>query len=61
MLDIIFLSLAFTTTIGAHSISQEVGGLLLYGFPEENYLCFLSLVIIAVHAILSDNILDRIA
>ena len=29
---------------------------LLYGFPEENYLCLLSLVIIDVHVILSDNI-----
>ena len=28
----------------------------LYGFPEENYLCLLSLVIIVVHVILSDKI-----
>ena len=33
---------------------------LLYGFPEENSLCLFSLVIIAVHVILSDNILDHI-
>ena len=29
----------------------------LYGFPEENSLCLLSLVFIAVHVILSDKIL----
>ena len=30
---------------------------LLYGFPEENSLCLLSLVFIDVHVILSDEIL----
>ena len=30
---------------------------LLYGFPEENSLCLLSLVFIIVHVILSNNIL----
>ena len=35
-------------------------GFLLYGFPEENYLCLLSLVIIGVHVILLDKILDHI-
>ena len=35
-------------------------GFVLYGFPEENSLCILSLVIIVVHVILSDNILDHI-
>ena len=34
---------------------------LLYGFPEENSLCLLSLVIFVVHVILSDKILDHIA
>ena len=48
---------SFTTAIGAHSISEELRGFLLYGFPEENYLCLLSLVFIAMHVILSDNIL----
>ena len=35
----------FTATIGAHSISEEVVGFFLYGFPEDKYLCLLSLVI----------------
>ena len=52
-----FLSLGFTAAIGTHSISKEVSGFLLYGFHEENYFCLLSLVIIVVHLILSDNIL----
>jgi len=34
---------------------------ILYGFPEENYLCLLSLVIFAVHVILLDKILNHIA
>ena len=33
---------------------------LLYGFCEEKYLCLLSLVIIDVHVILLDKILDHI-
>ena len=45
--------LGFTTAIGAHSISKEVEGFLLYGFLEENSLCLLSLVFIVVHVILS--------
>ena len=52
--------LGFTFAIGAHSISKEVAGFLLYGFPKENYLCFLFLLIIAVYVILSDKILDHI-
>ena len=52
--------LGFTFAIGAHSISEEVVGFPLYGFPEENSLCLLSLVIIVVHVILSDKILDQI-
>ena len=55
--EIIFLSLGFTATIGAHSISEEVVGFFLYGFPEENSLCLLPLVIIVVHVILLDKIL----
>ena len=54
------LSLGFTAAIGAHSISKEVAGFLLYGFLEENSSCLLSLVIIVVHVILSYNILDHI-
>ena len=40
---------------------RKLRGFLLYGFPEENSLCLLSLVIFGVHVILSDKILDRIA
>ena len=36
---------------------SKLYGLLLYGFLEENYLCLLSLVFIAMHVILSDKIL----
>ena len=35
----------FTAAIGAHYISEEVAGFLVYGFPEDKYLCLLSLVI----------------
>ena len=52
--------LGFTFVIGAHSISEEVAGFLLYDFHEENSLCLLSLVIIVVHVILSDKILGQI-
>ena len=57
LLEIIFMFLGFTAAIGAHSISEEFAGFFLYGFPEENSLCLLSLVIIVVHVILSDKIL----
>ena len=40
---------------------RKLRGFLLYGFPEENYLCLLSLVIFVVHVILSYNILGHIA
>ena len=53
--EIILLFSSFT--FGTDSISEEVGGFLLYGFPEENSLCLLSLVLclcfIPVHVILS--------
>ena len=39
---------------------RKLRGFLLYGFPEENSLCLLSLVVIVVNAILSDKILDHI-
>ena len=52
-----FLSLGFTTAIGSHSISKEVAGFSPLWFPQGNILCLLSLVIIAVHVILSDKIL----
>ena len=39
---------------------RNLWGFLLYVFPKENSLCLLSLVIFAMHAILSDKILDHI-
>ena len=39
---------------------RKLRGFLLNGFPEENSLCLLSLVIFVVHVILSDKILDHI-
>ena len=39
---------------------RKLRGFLLYGFPEEKSLFFLSLVITVVHVILSDKILDHI-
>ena len=35
----------------------KLAGFLLYGFPEENSLCILTLVFIVVHVILLDKIL----
>ena len=58
LFEIIFVFLGFTFSIGAHSISEEVVGFILYGFPKENSLCLLSLVIIDVHFILSNKILE---
>ena len=55
-----FLSLIFTTTIGGHSISKEVVGFSPLWFPQGKYVCLLSLVIVVVHVILLDNILDHI-
>ena len=49
--------LGFTFAIGAHSISEEVAGFSPLWFPRGKSLCLLSLVIIVVHVILSDNIL----
>ena len=39
-------------TFGVDSLTK-LRGFLLYAFPKENSLCLLSLVFIAVHAILS--------
>ena len=39
---------------------RKLQGFLLYGFSEEKSVCLLSLVIIVVHVILSDKILDHI-
>ena len=52
--------LGFTFAIGAHLSLRKLRGFLLYGFPKENSLCLLSLVIIVLHIILSDKILDHI-
>ena len=38
---------------------RKLRGFILYGFPEENSLCLLSFVIIIVHVILSDKILNN--
>ena len=45
MLEIILLSLGFIAAIGSHSISEEVAGFSPLWFPQEKYLCLLSLVI----------------
>ena len=39
---------------------RKLRGFLLYGFREENSFCLLSLVIIVVHVIISDKILDHV-
>ena len=52
-----FMSLGFTATIGAHSISEEVARFSPLWFPRGKSLFLLSLVIIVVHVILSDKIL----
>ena len=59
MSKIIFILLGFTFATGAHSISEEVAGFSPLWFPRGKYLCILSLVIIVVHVILSDKILDH--
>ena len=53
-----FVSLGFTFSIGAHSISEEVVGIYPLRFPRGKL--FVSLVIIVLHVILSDKILDHI-
>ena len=55
------MSLGFTIAIGAHSISDEVTGFSPLWFPQGKHFCLLYLVIIVVHVILSDKILDHIA
>ena len=50
----------FNFDIGAHSISEEVVGFSPLWFPRGKYLCLLCLVIIVVHVILSNKILDHI-
>ena len=50
----------FAFAIRDRSISEELQDFLLYGFPKENSLCLLSLVIIVLHVILSDKILNHI-
>ena len=51
------MSLGFAAAIGAHSISEEVVGFSTLWFPRGKSLCLLSLVIIYLHVILSNNIL----
>ena len=45
LLETIFMFWGFTAAIGAHSISEDAARFFLYGFPEDKYLCLLSLVI----------------
>ena len=39
---------------------RKLQGFLLYGFPKKKYLCLFSIVIIDVHVIPLDKILDHI-
>ena len=57
---IIFILFGFTFVIGGHSISEEFMGFSPLWFPRGKSLCLLFLVIIVVHVILSDKILDHI-
>ena len=52
------MSLALTATIGAHSISEEVARFSPLWFHPRKF--FVSLVIIVVHVILLDKILNHI-
>ena len=52
-----FLSLGLLLPLVLILSLRKLQGFLLYGFPEENSLCLLSLVFIAVHVILLDKIL----
>ena len=52
--------LGFTFALGAHSISEEVAGFSSLWFPRGKSMCLLYLVLIFVHVILSDKILDHI-
>ena len=60
MFKIISILLGFTFATGSNSISKEVAGFSPLWFPQGKCLCLLSLVIIVVHVILSNNILDHI-
>ena len=44
LLEIIFMFLGFTTSIGAHYISEEVVGFSPLWFPQGKNLCSLSLM-----------------
>ena len=61
LMEIIFMFLVFTFAMVLILSLRKLWGFLLYGFPKENSLCLLSLVIIAMHVILSYKILDHIA
>ena len=52
--------LGFTFAIGAQSIFEEVEGFSPLWFPRGKTLCLLSPVIVDVHVILSNKILDHI-
>ena len=54
------MSLGFTFSFGAHSISEEAMGFSPLWSPQRIFFCLLSLVIIVGHVILSNKILDHI-
>ena len=60
-METIFFIFGFYCASGAHSIYEEVAGFSPLLFPRGKYFCILSLVIIDVHVILSDKILDDIS
>ena len=55
--EIIFFFLVLLLLLVLILSLSKLWGFILYGFPEEKYLCLLYLVFIAVHVILSDKIL----
>ena len=60
LVEIMFVSLGFTFAFGAHSISKELCGVFSFMVSSRKIVCLLSLVIIVVHVILSNKILDHI-
>ena len=60
LLEIIFVFLVLPLLLVLILSMRKLWGFLPYGFDKEKSLCLLSLVIIYVHVILSDKILDHI-
>ena len=57
LLEIIFVFLGFSFSIGGHSISEEVVGFSPLLFPRGKFYVSCLLCFIAMHVILLDNIL----